>query len=143
MSDALAAFQAGEKIEFTRGDDFDVILTIKHGDGPGEIPIGQALLEAWWTVKSGSNILVPDAQAIIQKHVTTTLSPTGGIFVTTDADGTMFSTLKFVLSTADTLLFDAGGDAYYWDAPARSTAGKSGTLRRGYLNVIEQITQSG
>lgn len=142
MSDALAAFQAGMEIELTRGDDFDIGIPIKHGSKPGQIPLGQGLLEAWWTVKPGSNILVPDAQAVVQKHITATFTSDGGLFVTADAEGNLTTTLRFILSPAETLLFSAGGD-YYWDSPGRSTAGKSGTLRRGYLTVIEQITQSG
>lgn len=133
MSQLLAAFQRGPKESFTRGDDHDVIRRI------GDIPSGQGLLEAWFTVKQDLSAADP---GVLQKHINFIPGPDGLMFLETSAGGRQITVVKFILTPAETLSFTAGADNYYWDFQLRSTAGHIGTRERGMLEVIEQVTQA-
>lgn len=133
----LSEFQAGPRIKFTRGDDFMVIRRLTG------MPDGQGLLEAWWTVKDASVVSVPgDTSAVVQKHITSTDSDDGLIFLEADPQGNVVPVCKFVLTQAETLAHDAGENTYVWDLQGRSTAGHIGTMECGMLTVREQVTQA-
>jgi len=134
MSDVVpAAYQRGKRISFTRGDDFTIVRRLP------EIPIGQGLSKAWFTSKDDLTVADPGA---LQKIITPTQGDDGIIFLETEASGKTITVVKFVLSQADTLSFRASENTYFYDMQGLSTAGHIGSLGRGMLEVIEQVTQA-
>lgn len=115
------------------GDDYDVEREVVN------VPSGDALLEAWLTIKKSE--FDPDADAVIQKHITETLSPgVGQITETGDSVGAV-GNLVFQLTAADTALLDPY-EQYSYDIQVKTINNKLFTRESGILVPQGQITRT-
>jgi len=114
------------------GDNWTIRLTVV------DIPVGQTLAQAWFTVKRNLDDL--DSAAIVQKIITSAPAADGQI-EDTGSDGT--GVIKFTLAPEDTELFDHHV-VYVWDAQVETNIGIINTpdYARGTLKAEPQITQS-
>lgn len=110
---------------FVVGDDLDIERTVS------QIPSGQSIDYAWFTVRFYER----SATIILQKEITTTLTPDGVIEPT--VSGTC--RLTFTLSGGDTIKFEPENDLHY-DIQTRTTASKIYTPETGVIVAKIQIT---
>jgi hypothetical protein len=103
----------GEIDNFTVGDDLDIVRTV------GDIPSGQTIARAWFTVK----VFEASPNALFQKEITTSLSDDG---IITDDE------LTFTLTTDDTALL-SGDNRQWYDIEIETSAGKRYTPERGTI----------
>jgi hypothetical protein len=121
----------GEIRDFVSGDDLDVWRTIS------EIPTGQILSKAWFTVKTGPS--VADVAAIFQKTITT--APVTGQGAITDTGADTIGRVRFELTHVNTALL-SDGVAYYYDIQVLTDAGKIYTPERGLIKAKGEITKT-
>lgn len=118
-------------------------ITVTVGDDdqlnrPGvEVPRGQALARATWTVKRSLDD--PDSAAVWKKVVTVTDAPGIGQIENPGVDSRAF--IRFDYASAETLTLTPGVE-YLYDIELVSTAGKTKTIEKGTLVAEGQITQS-
>lgn len=114
--------------DFFVGDNLDIEKDIT------DIPAGETLATAWFTVKRKPTDL--DADAIMQKTITSG-SSSSGIITDIGIDGT--GHVKFTLLPADTLLL-APNNEYLYDIQVETSAGKIFTKDYGKIIGHQQIT---
>jgi hypothetical protein len=122
-------------ITITVGDDFGATRTMN------DIPNGQALAQATWTVKRLEDFAAPgDATAVWQKTITTAdVANTGQI---EDSGAiTRVARLRWDGTYLESLLLVPGRE-YVYDMQVVSTAGKQFTMERGMLVAYGEVTQS-
>jgi uncharacterized protein len=122
-------------ITITVGDDFGATRTMN------DIPNGQALAQATWTVKRLEDFAAPgDATAVWQKTITTAdVANTGQI---EDSGAiTRVARLRWDGTYLESLLLIPGRE-YVYDMQVVSTAGKQFTMERGMLVAYGEVTQS-
>lgn len=110
---------------FVVGDDIDIERTVS------QIPSGQSIDYAWFTVRFYER----SSAIILQKEITTTLTPHGVIESTISGA----YRLTFTLSGMDTIKFEPDNDLHY-DIQTRTTANKIYTPEKGVLTGKIQIT---
>jgi hypothetical protein len=99
------------------------------------LPTGYTISAAWLTIKS--RFRDTDNAALIRKSITAINGQDGQITDSTTADGSI--TLRFDLSSAETLLAKAGIE-YLYDIQVRTTSGEIHTLAVGTLNFHDGVT---
>lgn len=114
--------------EIVRGNDFDVIRTIT------DVPEGTTLTKAWLTIKQYETQL--DAEAVLQKVITSVLTPGVGQITDTGADET--ASVIFQLTNANTLLLTAY--MYFYDIKVLTASGVLRTVEKGTILPQNQIT---
>jgi hypothetical protein len=119
------------QIRVTIGDDFQVDRTIP------DVPAGQALAQAWWTVKA--SLGDPDSAAVWQKSINT--SEQLGVGQILDAGASGVAKIRFDGSEAESALLSPGVE-YLYDIQLLSTAGKKKTIEKGTLVAEGQVTQA-
>lgn len=117
--------------DFIAGDDFTIERTI------GAIPSGQILTQLWFTIKS--KIEHTDAQAILQKILTSDFDPDVGYIDDVGSDGTGHAYIY--LSPTDTALLTAYSE-YRYDIQVKLSAGGISTPETGVIIAFPQITRS-
>lgn len=119
------------KITITIGDDFQLNRTVP------DVPAGQALSQAWWTVKV--SLSDPDSAAVWQKSINT--SEQLGVGQILDAGASGVAKIRFDGSEAQSALLSPGVE-YLYDIQLLSTAGKKKTIEKGTLVAEGQVTQA-
>jgi hypothetical protein len=99
------------------------------------LPTGYTISAAWLTIKS--RFRDADNAALIRKSITAINGQDGQITDSSTADGSI--TLRFDLSSAETLLAKAGIE-YLYDIQVRTTSGEIHTLAVGTLNFHDGVT---
>ncbi len=120
--------------EFVAGDDLDVIRTI------GNLPAGQTLTKAWFTVKTEENLLLPgDTNIVFQKVITAINVPGQGQITDIGASGT--GAVLFELTDTDTALLTAK-TVFFFDIQVLTSTGKLLTPELGRIRAEIQRTRS-
>jgi hypothetical protein len=115
--------------DFCVGDDVDLRCRVTR------IPAGQTVAHAWLTIKNKLGDV--DADAVLQKHITTVnQAGTGQI---EDAGATGTAVLRFDLTNDDTM-FLKPDSPYFHDVQIKTTAGKISTPFRGLTIAKAQVT---
>lgn len=117
--------------DFVAGNDITIERTVTG------VPAGQTLTMAWFTVKSKFSDL--DADAKIQKEITTVLDANQGHISDSGADET--GTVIFYLQAADTLLLYPLSE-YRYDIQVKTSGGKIYTPELGIIMSLPRVTQS-
>lgn len=117
-----------EIADFYIGDNLDIEREVTN------VPVGQTITNAWFTVKRKYTDL--DADAVMQKAITG-VSSAAGIILDTGADGT--GRIKFTLLPTDTVLFSALSE-YIYDIQIKTSAGGIYTKESGTIIGNPQIT---
>lgn len=112
------------------GDDIDIERTITN------VPEGDSLVKAWFTVKARETD--PDINAIFQKTITASYVAGQGE-ITDDGAGDQQGAVTFELTNVDTLLL-VGDTAYYYDLQVKTANAKIYTPEKGQLTMRKQIT---
>jgi hypothetical protein len=121
-------------ITITVGDDFGEIRPIE------DVPNGQALAQATWTVKPLENFYdTGDALVLWKKTVTT--ADTVNVGQIEDAGGLTGEGRVRWEGTASESLLGVPGREYIYDMEVVSTAGKRRTYERGMVVFYGQVTQ--
>ena len=107
---------------FVSGDDLDVIRTI------GNLPVGQTIAKAWFTVKTKKLDTTPLFQKII-----TTVNVLGQGHIT-DIGGDEIGAVRFELTAADTKLL-VNKKVFFFDIQIRTSAGKVFTPELGRIRA--------
>lgn len=119
-------------IELTRGDASQQPASVDVSD-----ILPDVLAKAWFTVKR--RLVDTDAQAVIQKTITASLTVAGQIdqVGATNIDATMF----FLLTAADT---EALSDKvlYHYSIKALSSGGAAMTVDTGRLSATPEVTEA-
>jgi hypothetical protein len=102
------------------------------GATPGLAASDNVLTDAYFTLKSSPNL--PDADAIIQKHITTVLSAAGQI--------TANSILAINVFSADYEGLVSSGPIYYWDFRVITSGGQVYTIATGTVAFGQNVTQT-
>lgn len=121
----------------TTGNDFD--LNREYDD----VPRGQAVASAWWTVKPLTALYTTDptdASAIWKKTITATAQVGVGQIVASGATDNK-AVLHWEGTQADSLLLTPGVE-YVYDIDVVSTAGKKYTQERGMLVAYARVSQA-
>lgn len=113
--------------DMVTGDDYDFDLLVT------DIPVGQAVVSGWLTIKRYSTDA--DADAVVQKNVGTTLTSAGQITISG-----VYTRVYISLSSADTRLLNSAGE-YVYDVQIRTDAGKNKTIDGGTIVAIQDITR--
>lgn len=108
-------------LQFYRGDDVTINVTVQDSDDNAIDITGYTF---WFTMKKQQDDT--DAQAVIQKSVTSHTTPASGL-------------TAFSLSKTDT---NIAVDSYYYDIQMKDASGNVQTLTKGQAKVIQDITQS-
>jgi len=119
--------------DLVQGDDFEINRNIS------KVPVGQLLVLAWLTIKEFP-VEEADAEAIIQKAITTTNNP--GTGQVTDADaGDGVGSVRFDLVPADTILLDPA-TTYHWDIQVCTDADFTYTPTSGTIKARQEVTRT-
>jgi hypothetical protein len=111
------------------------------GDVNGLLQSGDAVTDAYFTLKSSA--ISPDVYAIIQKHITQTLSSAGQITQSTTGSPPLEQTvLLFNVYSADYEGLAFAGTSYYWDFRVITVKGRSYTVAQGNVNFQQGVTQT-
>jgi len=113
------------------GDDLEITRTISN------IPSGQTLGSAWFTVKE--NPSDPDSDAKFQKVIGTANAVGTGQITDPGSDAT--GTVRFDLGTADTGGLDSS-ISYYYDIQLKTSGGKIYTPEKGRFVVSMGVTST-
>lgn len=105
------------------------------GDITSLMVVGDSGSKAYFTLKSAPNL--PDAQAIIQKVVTTVAGSSGSII--TLAGDTVLNVNVFS-ADYEGLVFI--GPVYYWDFRVITAAGYTFTVATGQVQFVQNVTQT-
>jgi hypothetical protein len=97
-------------------------------------PNDNILTDAYFTLKSSPTL--PDADAIIQKHITTASSPAGQI------TGTPANILAINVYSADYEGLVSAGPIYYWDFRVITSGGQVYTIATGTVAYLQNVTQT-
>jgi hypothetical protein len=121
-------------IIITIGDDFGETRPIE------DVPTGQALAQATWTVKPLENFYDPGDTTVVWKKTVTTADAVN-IGQIEDAGGlTGEGRVRWEGTSAESLLLVPGRE-YIYDMEVVSTAGKRRTYERGMIVAYGQVTQ--
>jgi len=104
------------------------------GAAPGLAAGDDVLTDAYFTLKSSPNL--PDADAIIQKHITTVSSPAGQI------TGSPANVLAINVYSADYEGLVSVGPIYYWDFRIITAGGQVYTIATGTVVYEQNVTQT-
>ncbi len=104
------------------------------GATPGLASTDNVLTDAYFTLKSSPAL--PDADAIIQKHITTVLSAAGQI------TGTPANVLAINVFSADYEGLVSSGPVYYWDFRVITAGGQVYTIATGTVDFQQNVTQT-
>lgn len=116
----------------TFGDDFTINRTVTV------IPAGDTLAQAWLTLKADPDADL-DGAAVLQKSITTALTPAGQITDTGAGD----QTGAFHIEIANTDFANiTPGRPYQYDIQLKSALGKIGTLESGSVVFRRDVTRS-
>lgn len=114
-------------VDWALGDDRNFTGAI-----PGtSLVSGDNATSAYYTLKAAPN--QPDANAIVQKKVTTVATPTGGI------SGTNL-TINVFSADYEGLVF--AGQFYYWDFRIITALGHTVTIATGVVQFTQNVTQT-
>lgn len=113
------------RLEMTRGDSKTFTLTIKDGSGN---PYCLKNWSVFFTLKT--NIALDDADASLQKIVTTFADTTSGTSGVAEIE----------LAPADTMNLEAR--EYDFDIAVTTAAGKNYTIMKGKLDLLYDVTRS-
>lgn len=103
----------------------------------GLAPTDPSLTDAYFTLKLNPN--TPDANAILQKHVTAFFGPAGQI--TADGFGNNTALLIHVYSE-DYEGLVSPGTSYWWDFRVLTTLGTTWTIATGFVSFLQQVTDT-
>ncbi len=118
--------------DWNTGDD-----RIFTGQVTGLQPSDPSLTDAYFTLKLNPN--APDADAVLQKHVTQSLTAAGQITV----DGSSnFTELLIHVHSADYEGLVQPGTSYWWDFRVITTGGSTITVATGQVAFLQQVTQT-
>jgi hypothetical protein len=121
-------------IIITVGDDFGETRPIE------DVPAGQALAQATWTVKPLENFYDPGDTTVVWKKTVTTADLVN-IGQIEDAGGlTGEGRVRWEGTSSESLLLVPGRE-YIYDMEVVSTAGKRRTYERGMIVAYGQVTQ--
>ena len=104
------------------------------GATPGLAPSDNVLTDGYFTLKSSPNL--PDADAIIQKHITPVASPAGQI------TGAPANILAINVYSADYEGLVSAGPIYYWDFRVITVGGQVYTIATGTVDFQQNVTQT-
>lgn len=120
---------------FVAGDDWEIDVA------EPDVPAGQKLVKAWLTIKA--KLGDTDAQAIVQKVVTTT-NVVGIGQITDDGTNDGVGAIRFDLVPADTaqLVPLSVNTPFIYDVQVKTDAGKVYTSLTGTVTAVPQVTQA-
>lgn len=101
---------------------------------PGLVASDNILTDAYFTLKSAPNL--PDANAIVQKHITTILTLAGQI------TGAPANILAINVRSADFEGLVFVGPVYYWDFRVITSGGHTYTIATGTVAYLQNTTQT-
>jgi hypothetical protein len=104
------------------------------GQAQGLAATDNVLTDAYFTLKSSPNL--PDADAIIQKHITPILSAAGQI------TGVPANILNVNVYSADYEGLVSVGPIYYWDFRVITAGGQVFTIATGTVEFGQNVTQT-
>lgn len=116
-------------VDWQLGDD-----RVFTGATPGLEATDNALTAAYFTLKAAPNL--PDADAIIQKHITPVLLPPGQI------TGAPLNVLRINVYSGDYEGLVSSGPIYYWDFRVITTNGRTYTIASGSVAFLQNVTQT-
>ncbi len=119
--------------EFVAGDDLDVIRTI------GNLPAGQTIAKAWFTVKTEANLLLDDTNIVFQKIITP--ANVLGEGQVTDIGISGIGAVIFELTDVDTAKLTAK-TVFFFDIQVLTSAEKLFTPELGRIRAEIQRTRS-
>jgi hypothetical protein len=117
-------------VDFVVGDDIEIKRTITN------VPSGTSITKAWLTIKAFA--ADPDANAIIQKIITTTDQPLVGQ-ITDDGSGDQQAEVVFRVLGSETVLL-TGGQTYRFDIQVKASTGRIYTPELGTITGRAQMT---
>lgn len=118
-----------EIVDWALGDD-----RVFSGQVSGLLAADPNLSDAYFTLKSAPNL--PDVNAILQKHITQTLSNAGQI------TGSPANALLIHVFSADYEGLVGVGPVYYWDFRVITTLGTTWTVATGTVTFVQNATQT-
>lgn len=116
--------------QFVVGDNVPLRFNISN------VPEGDTVVKVWLTMKSSEN--AEDSEAVLQKSVTASNTPSGQI---TDDGAAGTAVAVFTLVPADTVMI-TGGKNYYFDVQVLTALGAIYTPIKGTVIGVKQITQA-
>lgn len=116
---------------FVRGDDLDIVRSITN------IPSGQVVSKMWLTIKN--RFTDTDAQAVIQKIITSAQTTGQGVISNIGASGT--AAALFTLTHDDTILLRADRE-YFYDVQLLTDADKIYTPENGVIVALPSVTSA-
>ncbi len=129
--DPATANLSGSITDLVVEDDYDLETSILG------VPSGAVLEEAWLTIKE--DVSDDDADAILQKVITSISVSDVGQITDTGASGTGNVVFQLTAAETDTLV---PGQIYYYDIQVKTDTNKHSTREKGILIPVGQITDS-
>jgi hypothetical protein len=118
--------------DIVSGDDIEIRRTVL------DVPSGQVLSKAWFTLKN--KITDADTAALFQK-VITAANTVGVGQIEDDGASDQIAVLRFDLTDVDTKLL-TGGKIYYYDIQVLTDAGKIYTPEAGKFKTVAEVTRA-
>ncbi len=122
----------GEIKDFVAGDNIDITKTITN------VPVGQTITKAWFTVKTSKTLA--DANAVFQKTITAANQAGVGVILD-DGAADQIAKVFFELTNSNTSLL-AENVIYHYDIQVLTSAGKIYTPEVGVMKLKGEATKS-